>query len=307
MTQGLHPDTARDFRGYGETMPDPQWPGGARVAVNINLNFEGGGEHSILEGDTHSEDMLTDIGFSRLEGLRSPLVESVFEYGSRRGAWRLLKLFREFGVKVSLLAVARAAEANPELTRAYISEGHELVSHHYRWVDYQTMAEAEEKRHIDLAFEALERIGGTRVVGWMTGRPSQNTRRLLARTGRLIYDRDSLNDELPYWVLVEGRPHLVVPYSFETNDNRFSENSGFSTGAEFARYMIDCFETLYEEGRTEPKMMSLALHDRLIGRPGRITGLTAFLSHIAKREKVWIATGRSIAEHWYRVHSYKWV
>lgn len=297
--------SGRDFLGYGDTPPDPQWPGGARIAVNINLNFEGGGEHSILEGDNHSEDMLTDIGFARLHGLRSPLVESVFEYGSRRGGWRLLRLFREYGVKVSLLAVARAAECNPALTSAFIADGHELVSHHYRWLDYQTMPEEEERCHVQLALDVLERIGGVPVVGWMTGRPSQNTRRLLVRTGRLLYDRDALNDELPYWVEVEGRPHLVVPYSFETNDNRFNENSGFSTGEDFARYMIDCFETLYEEGLSEPKMMSIALHDRLIGRPGRITGLKAFLSHITKRDGVWIATGRQIAEHWRQFHPYR--
>jgi peptidoglycan/xylan/chitin deacetylase (PgdA/CDA1 family) len=296
--------TPRDFIGYGDRLPDPRWPGGARIAVNINLNFEGGGEHSVLEGDTHSEDVLTDIGFARLDGLRSPLVESVFEYGSRRGGWRLLRLFRDFGVKISLLAVARAAECNPALTRAYIADGHELVSHHYRWLDYQTMPEDEERRHVAAAFETLERIGGTPVVGWMTGRPSQNTRRLIAESGRLLYDRDSLNDELPYWVEAGGRPHLVVPYSFETNDNRFNENSGFSTGDDFARYMIDCFETLYAEGAHEPKMMSLALHDRLIGRPGRITGLRAFLDHVTRREKVWIATGRDIAEHWRRVHPF---
>jgi peptidoglycan/xylan/chitin deacetylase (PgdA/CDA1 family) len=304
MTHSTASTTPRDFVGYGDRLPDPQWPGGARIAVNINLNFEGGGEHSILEGDTHSEDVLTDIGFARLDRLRSPLVESVFEYGSRRGGWRLLRLFREFGVKISLLAVARAAECNPALTRAYVAEGHELVSHHYRWLDYQTMPEEEERRHVAAAFEVLERIGGGPVVGWMTGRPSQNTRRLLAATGRLLYDRDSLNDELPYWVMVEGAPHLVVPYSFETNDNRFNENSGFSTGDDFARYMIDCFETLYAEGQEEPKMMSLALHDRLIGRPGRITGLKAFLNHITQRNKVWIATGREIAEHWRRVHPF---
>jgi peptidoglycan/xylan/chitin deacetylase (PgdA/CDA1 family) len=304
MTHSTGSETTRDFVGYGDQLPDPQWPGGARIAVNINLNFEGGGEHSILEGDGHSEDVLTDIGFARLDGLRSPLVESVFEYGSRRGGWRLLRLFREFGVRVSLLAVARAAECNPLLTRAYIADGHELVSHHYRWLDYQTMPEEEERRHVAAAFETLSRIGGAPVVGWMTGRPSQNTRRLLAETGRLLYDRDSLNDELPYWLLVGGKPHLVVPYSFETNDNRFNENSGFSTGDDFARYMIDCFETLYTEGSHEPKMMSLALHDRLIGRPGRITGLRAFLKHITQRDKVWIATGRDIAEHWRRVHPF---
>ncbi len=242
----------RDYVGYGPDLPDPQWPGRARIAVNINLNFEGGGEHSIMDGDAHSEGMLNDIGFPALDGLRAPMVESVFEYGSRVGAWRLLRLFERFGVKVCLLAVARAAERNPQLTRAYVAAGHELVSHHYRWLDYQVMSEADEREHIRLAFETLERIGGVPVVGWMTGRPSANTRRLLVETGKLLYDRDALNDELPYWRVVSGQPHLTIPYSFETNDNRFNENSGFSTGDDFARYMIDCFEVLYAEGEDQP-------------------------------------------------------
>lgn len=292
----------RDYVGYAGAPPDAEWPGGARIAVNINLNFEGGGERSILDGDGVSEGVLNDIGQPSLEGLRSPLVESVFAYGSRVGGWRLLELFRRFEVKVCLLAVARAAERAPALTRAFVAEGHELVSHHYRWLDYQTVPEDVEREHIRLAFETLERITGVAPVGWMTGRPGGNTRRLLAETGRLLYDRDSLADELPFWVEAAGRPHLVVPYSFETNDNRFDQNLGFSTGDDFARYMIDCFETLYAEGADRPKMMSLAVHDRLIGRPGRITGLVRFLDHVRSRDRVWVATGREIAEHWMRVH-----
>ncbi len=294
----------RDYVGYGPNLPDPQWPGGARIAVNINLNFEGGGEHSIMDGDAHSEGMLNDIGFPALPGLRAPMVETVFEYGSRVGAWRLLRLFERFGVKVCLLAVARAAERNPELTRAFIAGGHELVSHHYRWLDYQTMPEAEEREHIRLAFEVLDRIGGVQVVGWMTGRPSANTRRLLVETGKLLYDRDALNDELPYWRVIGGKSHLTIPYSFETNDNRFNENSGFSTGDDFASYMIDCFEVLFQEGQDQPKMMSLAIHDRIIGRPGRVTGLIRFLDHIRSRDRVWVATGQEIAEHWRKVHPF---
>ncbi|MBH0239113.1 polysaccharide deacetylase family protein [Methylobrevis sp. L22] len=292
----------RDYVGYAGAPPDAQWPGGARIALNINLNFEGGGERSILDGDGVSEGALNDIGQPSLEGLRSPLVESVFAYGSRVGGWRLLELFRRFEVKVCLLAVARAAERAPALTRAFVADGHELVSHHYRWLDYQTVPEDVEREHIRLAFETLERVAGVAPVGWMTGRPGGNTRRLLAETGRLLYDRDSLADELPFWVEAAGRPHLVVPYSFETNDNRFDQNLGFSTGDDFARYMIDCFETLYAEGADRPKMMSLAVHDRLIGRPGRITGLVRFLDHVRSRDRVWVATGREIAEHWMRVH-----
>jgi peptidoglycan/xylan/chitin deacetylase (PgdA/CDA1 family) len=292
----------RDYVGYGADLPHAQWPGGARIALNINVNFEGGGEHSLMDGDDASEGALNDIGFPAYPGLRSPMVESMFEYGSRVGGWRLLKLFRRFDMKVCLLAVARAAARNPDLTRAYVAEGHELVSHHYRWLDYHAMPEVEEREHIRLAFGLLEQVGGVAPVGWMTGRPSANTRRLLVETGRLLYDRDSLNDELPYWRRIGGRDHLTIPYSFETNDNRFSENLGFSSGDDFARYMIDCFDTLYAEGAERPRLMSLALHDRLIGRPGRITGLVRFLEHVRRHDKVWVATGREIAEHWRRVH-----
>ena len=292
----------RDYIGYGPDLPHANWPGGARIALNINVNFEGGGEHSLMDGDAASEGNLNDIGFPAYPGLRSPMVESMFEYGSRVGGWRLLRVFRQFDMKVCLLAVARAAARNPDLTCAYVAEGHELVSHHYRWLDYHAMPEAEEREHIRLAFELLEQVAGVAPVGWMTGRPSANTRRLLVETGKLLYDRDALNDELPYWRRVAGRDHLTIPYSFETNDNRFSENHGFSSGDDFARYMIDCFDTLYAEGADRPRLMSLALHDRLIGRPGRTTGLVRFLDHVRRHDKVWVATGREIAEHWLRVH-----
>jgi len=294
----------RDYVGCGPNLSDPPWLGGARIAVNINLNCEGGGEHSIMNGDAHSKGMLNDIGFPALPGLRAPMVETVFENGSRVGAWRLLRIFERSGVRVCLLAVARAAERNPDLARAYIAAGHELVSHHYRWLDYQTMLEAEEREHIRLASEVLDRIGGVPVVGWMTGRPSANTRRLLVKTGKLLRDRDALNDELPYWRVVSGRPHLTIPYCFETNDNRFNENPGFNTADDFARYMIDCFDVLYEEGQDQPKMMSLTLHDRIIGRPVRVTGLIRFLNHICSKDRVWVATGNDIAEHGRRLHPY---
>jgi peptidoglycan/xylan/chitin deacetylase (PgdA/CDA1 family) len=292
----------RDYVGYGGVPPDPQWPGGARIAVNINLNFEGGGERSVLDGDGVSEGLLNDIGMPSLAGLRSPLVESVFEYGSRVGGWRLLRLFRKFGIKVCLLAVAKAAERNPDLTRAFVEDGHEIVSHGYRWLDYQTIPEAVEREHIRLGIATIERVAGMRPVGWMTGRPSANTRRLHLGQGGFLYDRDALNDELPYWVSLDAARHLVIPYSFETNDNRFDQNFGFATGDDFARYMIDCFEVMYAEGAEQPKLMSVALHDRLIGRPSRFAGLVKFLDHIAARDRVWICTGRAIAEHWRRVH-----
>jgi peptidoglycan/xylan/chitin deacetylase (PgdA/CDA1 family) len=194
----------RDFLGYGANPPDPRWPGVARIAVNINLNFEGGGERSIMDGDGVSEGVLTDIGAASLPGLRSPLVESVFEYGSRVGGWRLLRLFRKFGVKICLLAVAKAAERNPDLTRAFVEDGHEIVSHGYRWLDYQVMPEAIERQHVRLGIELIERIAGVRPVGWMTGRPSANTRHLHIELGGFLYDRDSLNSPLTKSGLVDS-------------------------------------------------------------------------------------------------------
>lgn len=292
----------RDYCGYGDDPPQAAWPDGARIALNINVNFEGGGERSLMDGDGESEGVLNDIGAPAAPGQRNMLVESVFEYGSRVGGWRLLHLFRRFGMKVCLLAVARAAERNPALTRAYVVDGHEIVSHHYRWIDYQAVPEDVEREHIRLAFETLERVAGVAPVGWMTGRPSANTRRLLVETGRLEYDRDALNDELPYWRRVAGQQHLVIPYSFETNDNRFDQNHGFSCADDFARTMIDTFDVLYAEGAHRPRIMSLAVHDRLIGRPGRITGLIRFLEHVRRHDQVWIATGRDIAAHWRLVH-----
>jgi allantoinase len=292
----------RDFIGYGADPPDPQWPGGARIAVNINLNFEGGGERSILEGDDASEGALNDIGQPALPGLRSPLVESVFEYGSRVGGWRLLRLFRRFGMKVCLLAVARAAERNPDLTRAFVEDGHEIVSHGYRWLDYLEIDEETEREHIRLGVAGIKRLTGEAPVGWFNGRPSNNTRRLLIEHGGFLYDRDYLGDELPFWVKSGRRSHLIIPTSYETNDNRFDRNSGFRTADGFARYMIDCFDLMNKEGAEQPKMMAINLHDRLIGRPARAVGLIKFLEHARKHDKVWFCTGRDIAEHWRREH-----
>jgi allantoinase len=293
------PMTARDLVGYGGTPPDPAWPGGALVAVNFNLNIEGGGESSLINGDETSEGMLNDIGVPAFRGRRVPLVESVFEYGSRRGAWRILDAFREFSIKTSILGVARALEQNRELALACIERGHEVVSHGYRWIDYGEVAEEIEREHIHRAVEILTRLTGTRPVGWMTGRPGPNTRRLLVEAGGFLYDRDSLADELPYWLKVADKPHLVIPYSYEANDNRFNENSGFSTGDDFFTYMRDAFDVLYREGqRGSPKLLSIGLHDRLIGRPGRCSGLIRLLDYLSGFDQVWYCTGADIAHHW---------
>lgn len=293
------PMIQRDLVGYGASPPDPQWPGGAVIAVNFNLNVEGGGEATLANGDDRSEGMLNDIGVPTKAGTRVPLVESVFEYGSRRGAWRLLQVFDRFSVRVSVLGVARALEQNQELARACIERGHEVVSHGYRWIDYGDVPEEIERDHIHKAVEIIRSLTGEPPVGWMTGRPGPNTRRLLAEEGGFLYDRDSLADELPYWLQLDTGPHLVIPYSYEANDNRFNENSGFSTADDFFVYVRDAFEVLYEEGANgSPKLLSIGLHDRLIGRPGRAMGLIRLLEHMRTRDRVWFCTGADVAHHW---------
>lgn len=300
MRDNLGP--ARDYYGYGPNPPHPHWPGDARIAVNFNLNFEAGGERSLLEGDNQSEDMLTDIGFPAYYGVRSPIVETAFEYGPRVGIWRLLRIFRQFGIRISILGVVRALEKCPEAVQAFLADGHEIVSHGYRWIDYHNMSEYEERGHVRLAIEGIRRLTGSAPVGWFNGRPSENTRRLVVEAGDFLYDRDALNDELPYWVTVAGKQHLIVPFSFETNDNRFDRNTGFGSAEDFARYMIDTFDLMYAEGAESPKLMSISLHDRLIGRPGKAVGLIRFLEHVKKHDRVWFCTGRDIAEHWHRHH-----
>jgi allantoinase len=231
--------------------------------------------------------------------MRVPLAESAFEYGSRAGVWRVLRAFDDFGVKISVLGVVRALEQNPAAVAAFLTGGHEIVSHGWRWIDYCDVPEAVEREHIALAVAGITRLTGAPPRGWMTGRPGPNTRRLHVEHGGFLYDRDSLADELPYWLRVAGRTHLVIPYSFETNDNRFNENSGFATADQFFTYVRDAFDVLYREGATAPKLLSIALHDRLIGRPARIGGLLRFLEHIAKHDGVWLCRGIDIARHWH--------
>ncbi len=224
--------------------------------------------------------MLTDIGFPAVEGQRSIHAEGSFNYGSRRGIWRLLKIFEEREIRVGVLAVVMGLVRNPEVAQAMAETGHEIVSHGWRWIDYQDVPEKVEAEHIRLAVEGIERVCGKRPVGWLTGRPGPNTRRLVVEEGGFLYDRDALDDEVPYWVEVAGKPHLVIPYSYETNDNRFNENSGFNTADDFFQYMRDAFDVLYAEGADEPKMLSLGIHDRLIGRPAKSLGLARFLDHV---------------------------
>jgi peptidoglycan/xylan/chitin deacetylase (PgdA/CDA1 family) len=291
--------TARDLVGYGEFSPDPKWPGGAVIAVNFNLNIEGGGEATLDNGDSGSEPMFNDIGVDKKLGRRVPLVESVFEYGSRRGAWRVLDILREFDVPISVLGVARGLEQNPALAKACVDRGHELVNHGYRWIDYGEVEEAVEREHIRKAIDILKGLTGEQPLGWMTGRPGVNTRRLVIEAGGCLYDRDYLGDELPFYVSSDAGPHLVIPYSYEANDNRFNENAGFNTADDFFHYMRDSFDLLYREGQKgAPKLLSIGLHDRLIGRPGRAMGLIRFLEHMRRFEGVWYCRGIDVARHW---------
>ncbi|MDA0229537.1 MAG: polysaccharide deacetylase family protein [Proteobacteria bacterium] len=305
MTSATDEDWPRDYIGYGANPPHAQWPGGARVAVNFNLNYECGGEANILDGDDASEGMLNDIGFPPVPGKRNPLAESAFEYGSRVGVWRVLRIFKKFDVKMSILGVATALERNPEATRAFVEGGHEIVSHGLRWIDYHFIAEAEERAHIHQAAALIQKVAGVKPIGWMTGRPGPNTRRLLIEHGGFHYDRDALNDELPYWTTVGGMPHLVIPYSYETNDNRCDQSNGFAQSDDFYQYMRDAFDLMYEEGEDRPGLLSIGLHDRLIGRPARAVGLIKLLDHMQSKGDVWFCTGADVAAHWRKTHPYQ--
>jgi putative urate catabolism protein len=290
----------RDLVGYGERPPDARWPGGARLALSFVLNYEEGGESSVLEGDPAAEAFLHEVvGAPATVGRRNPNVESMFEFGSRSGFWRVYRIFTRHGLPLTVYAVAQALERNPEAARAMVAAGWEVASHGWRWVDYLEVSEEEERDHIRRAIEAIERVCATRPVGWYTGRVSANTRRLVVEAGGFLYDSDSYADELPYWVEVAGRPHLVIPYTLDANDFKFLLTNGFVTAADFLEYLIDSFEQLYEEGG---RMMTVGLHCRIVGRPGRARALDRFLTHVGEREGVWVTTRAEIARHWHAHH-----
>ena len=298
-------DYPRDLVGYGAHPPDPRWPNGARLAVQIVMNYEEGGEASILHGDAHAETYLQEVvGAPAIQGARNLQVESIYEYGSRAGFWRLMRLFQEFDIPVTVFAVAMALERHPAAAAAIVAAGHEIASHGWRWIDYQAVPEDEERDHIRRAFETLARVTGTPPLGWYTGRLSPNTRRLVAEHGGFLYDADAYNDDLPYWVVEAGKPHLVVPYTLDVNDMKFGTAQGFNQGEDFFIYARDAFDTLYAEGATQPKMMSVGLHTRLIGRPGRIQGLRRFLQHVRAHGDVWVCRRIDIARHWIAWHPF---
>ena len=295
----------RDLKGYGRTPPQAEWPNGARLALSIVLNYEEGAEYSVLHGDPHSESILSDLGvMSPIIGARNLNIEQLYGYGSRVGIWRLLDLFGERRIPLTIYAVGMALERNPEVATAIVAAGHEVASHGWRWIDYQDMPEAEERQHISRAVATIERLTGQRPLGWYTGRPSPNTRRLVVAEGGFLYDSDAYDDDLPYWVTVDGKGHLVIPYSFDNNDSRFTRSQGFDLADEFFAYLRDGFDWLYAEGAKTPRMMSVGLHCRLIGKPGRIGGLTKFLDHVRRHDDVWLCRRVDIARHWRARHPY---
>lgn len=300
MSESPYP---RDLIGYGATPPDPQWPGGARLAVQFVLNYEEGGERCVLHGDAGPETFLSDISNAcDIAGARHMSMESLYEYGSRAGVWRILRLFRSYGLPLTCFAVAMALEHNSAVAEALLEDGHEICSHGYRWIDYQHIDEATEHAHLSRAVEILTRLAGAPPRGWYTGRTSPNTRRLVAEHGGFLYDADDYSDDLPFWTYPVGRPHLVIPYSLETNDMRFATLPGFATGEQFFTYLKDSFDMLYAEGETAPKMMSVGLHARIVGRPGRLAGLERFLRYLCERRDVWVCRRIDIARHWHKTH-----
>ena len=293
----------RDLIGYGSTPPDANWPGSAQLALQFVINYEEGGENSIVHGDTGSEAFLSEIiGAESWPGQRHPSMESIYEYGSRVGVWRLLKLFKQKQLPLTVFAVGMALERNPAVADMALEHGHEICSHGYRWIDYRHVSESVEREHIQKTVEIITRLTGERPLGWYTGRTSENTRRLVVEEGGFLYDADSYDDDLPYWTRVGDRSHLVVPYTLDNNDMRFATPQGFNSGEQFFAYLRDAFDTLYAEGATLPRMMSVGLHCRLVGRPGRIRALERFIDYVRSFDRVWICRRIDIARHWQRQH-----
>lgn len=296
--------TMRDMVGYGPNPPNPKWPGDARIAVQIVMNYEEGSEYSIPDGDNASETYLTEVPGATLgPGKRDLIVESTYEYGSRAGFWRLLRTFASRDIKVTVFGAALALERNPEAARAIRDAGHEVCSHGWRWIGFQTMDEAEEREHMRKAVESIKRTTGERPYGWYCRyAPSLNTRRLIVEEGGFLYDSDAYNDDIPFWVEVSGKDHLVIPYTLDVNDMKFCVAPGFTAPSGYFEYMRDTFDILYREGKTNPKMMSVGLHPRLAGRPGRTAALERFLDHVMDHQDVWICRRVDIARHWIANH-----
>jgi putative urate catabolism protein len=305
----LSADYPRDLRGYGRTPPHAQWPGQARIAVQFVLNYEEGGENCVLHGDAGSEQFLSEMFNPASYPERHLSMESIYEYGSRAGVWRILREFERRGWPLTVFAVGMAMQRHPELAAACVELGHEIACHGWRWIHYQHMDEATEREHMRLALDTLTALTGQRPLGWYTGRDSPNTRRLVVDDGGLLYDSDYYGDDLPFWTEVTRSdgvtaPHLVVPYTLDVNDMRFALPQGFSHGEPFYQYLKDSFDVLYAEGDETPKMLSVGMHCRLLGRPGRFAALRRFMDYIASHERVWVCRRVDIARHWCEVHPY---
>ena len=295
--------TPRDLVGYGADRPDARWPGGASIAVQFVLNYEEGGERNVLDGDATAETFLSEMANPEAFADRHMSMESLYEYGSRAGVWRVLRTFARRDLPLSVFAVATALARNPEVARAVVDAGHEVVSHGLRWLPYQSVDEATERRHLAEAVEVLTELTGSAPLGWYTGRDSPRTRRLVVEHGGFLYDADSYADDLPYWTTVAGRSHLVVPYTLDTNDMRLAGGGGFGVGDDWLRHCRDSFDVLWREGEEgRPAMLSVGLHARIIGRPGRTAALERLLDHIAGHDRVWVTRRVDIARHWAEHH-----
>ncbi|MDT9001395.1 allantoinase PuuE [Paucibacter sp. APW11] len=306
MTTPRYP---RDLIGYGRTPPQAQWPGQARIAVQFVLNYEEGGENSVLHGDAGSEQFLSEMFNPASYAARHLSMEGIYEYGSRVGVWRLLREFERRQLPLTVFGVSMALQRHPELTQAFVELGHEIACHGWRWIHYQGMDADTERQHMNEAMAIIEQLTGHRALGWYTGRDSPNTRRLVADHGGFEYDSDYYGDDLPFWLNVRKSdgslaPRLVVPYTLDCNDMRFALPQGFSHGDEFFNYLRDSFDVLYAEGAEAPKMMSIGMHCRLLGRPGRLRALQRFLDHVQRHEQVWICRRIDIARHWRAVHPF---
>jgi putative urate catabolism protein len=299
----------RDLRGHGANPPHAQWPGNARVAVQFVLNYEEGGENCVLHGDAGSEQFLSEMFNPAAFPARHLSMESIYEYGSRVGVWRILREFERRGLPLTVFGVGMALERSPEVAAAFVEAGHEIACHGWRWISYQNMDEATERAHLQAALESFQRVLGQRPAGWYTGRDSPTTRRLVVDAGGFEYDSDYYGDDLPFWLQVRKTdgtlaPHLVVPYTLDANDMRFALPQGFSHGDEFFQYLRDAFDVQWAEGDERPTMMSIGMHCRLLGRPGRMRALQRFLDHVQSHERVWIARRVDIARHWKQAHPF---
>ena len=304
------PSYPRDLIGYGRDVPHAGWPGNARTAVQFVLNYEEGGESCVLHGDKASEQFLSEIIGAQAFEARHLSMESIYEYGSRAGVWRILREFERRKLPLTVFGVSMALERNPDVTAAFVELGHEIACHGWRWIHYQNIDEATEREHMNSGVEIITRLTGEAPLGWYTGRDSPNTRRLVVEHGGFLYDADYYGDDLPFWTVVKTShgndvSHLVVPYTLDTNDMRFAAPQGFNTGDHFFAYLKDAFDVLYAEGEERPKMMSIGMHCRLLGRPGRFKALQRFLDHIEKHDRVWVCRRVDIARHWIDNHPFQ--